>query len=148
MTLKYKNYPSIYESTYILWKNIHFDKQLLIKFIKRLKFVKFMSFFSKRYEEEYNIMLSIIESKDKERIEGLLLNNEDICRSSIIEKWSRIGAIEIIIFGRYTKETFSIISNLPLDDYKAIEKRIRELINMINEIRIEEEKLTDSTPGI
>jgi hypothetical protein len=107
-----------------------------------------MSFFSKRYEEEYNIMSSIIESKDKERIEGLLLNNEDICRSSIIEKWSRIGAIEIIIFGRYTKETFSIISNLPLDDYKAIEKRIRELINMINEIRIEEEKLTDSTPGI
>lgn len=148
MNLEYKTSPTFYESTHIHWKNIHFDKELLIKFIKRLRFVKFFSFFSKKYKEEYNVLMSILESKDQQRINGLLNNDEEICRISLIEKWSRIGAVEIIIFGRYTKDTYTLISNLPLEDYRLIEKRTRELIDIVNEIRIEDENLTDSTPGL
>jgi hypothetical protein len=148
MSLKYKKNPSYYESSNIIWKNIHFDKELLLKFIKRLNFVRFLSSFSKRYKDEYNNLLSILESKDQERIQGLLNNDEDICRASLIEKWSRIGAVELIIFGRYTKDTYTLISNLPIEDYILIEKRIRELINLVNDIRIEENNISNTTPGL
>jgi hypothetical protein len=148
MKLKYKTSPSFYELTHIVWKNIEFDKELLLKFMKRLRLVKFLSFFTKKHKEEYNILQSILESKNEERINGLLNNDEDICRSSIIEKWSRIGAIELIIFGRYTKDTYTLISNLPIEDYIMIEKRTRELIDMIGDLRIEENNISNTTPGL
>lgn len=146
MCIKYKSYPSLYESYYIIWNGIDFDKDKLIKFIKRLKWVKFWSFLP-RFKDEYQILKTILNSYDSTKIHGLLNNDEHICRMSTIEKYSRIGAIDIVIHGVYTRDTYRIISNLPKEDYKLVLKRVEELVMIAQKTTIQSDNISDNIPG-
>jgi len=96
MYLKYKNYPSKYELYYIKWNGIGFDKDKLIKFIRRVKFLKITSIFYKEHKEELNILNEIYKTYNEKTLIGLLNNDELISRNGLIEKWARIGAIYFI----------------------------------------------------
>jgi hypothetical protein len=66
---------------------------------------------------------------------------------SIIEKFSRIGALDIAIHGVYTRDTYRVISNLPKDDYKLVLKRVEELVKIAQNTTIQSDNISDNIPG-
>ena len=147
MDLNYKKHTSQYELEYLIWSGIDFDREKLIKFIKRIKLLKFYSFFLKSYREEYKIHKLILESYDSEKIIGLLQNDENISRLCLIEKWSRIGAIEIVVGGTFSKKTYETVSNLPISDYQQFTKRVQELIALSNNFTTQDYNTKTELPG-
>jgi hypothetical protein len=148
MNLNYKPFPSKYELFYIKWSGVDHDKNKLISLVKRIKKLKFLSFFSKNAKEEYNILVELFENLNQETTEGILKNHDNISRLSIIEKWARIGAIEIVTTNTFSKETYSVISHLPIKDYQLFSKRIQELISLAKNLTNQEDIISNSTPGL
>ena len=146
MGIKYKSNPSLYEAFYILWNGIEFDKEKLIKFIKRLHWVKFLSFIP-RYQKEYITLIEVFNSYDKAVLDGLMNNDEEINRMAIIEKYARIGALDIAIHQVFSRDTYRIISNLPTEDYKLILRRIDELVKIAQTTTYQGDNLTSNIPG-
>ena len=146
MGIKYKSNTSLYEAFYILWNGIEFDKEKLIKFIKRLNWVKFLSFIP-RYRKEYMTLIDVFNSYDKAVLDGLMNNDEDINRMALIEKYARIGALDIAIHQVFSRDTYRVISNLPTEDYKLILRRIDELVKIAQTTTYQEDNLTSNIPG-
>ena len=128
--MKYKKHPSFYELYYNIWNGIDFDKDKLIKFIKRINLLKYTSIFYKPHGEELDLLIKIYQSYDSEKLHGLLNNDEQISRAAYIEKWSRIGTIDILLNNVYSRQTYTSLINLPRRDYQLAMKRIEELINI------------------
>lgn len=148
MNLSYKSFPSKYELFYIKWSGIDHDKDKLVELIKRIKKLKILSFFSKDAKEEREILIQLFKTLNQETTRGILDNDENISRLSVIEKWARIGAIEIVTTNTFSKETYSIISHLPIKDYQLFSKRIQELISLAKNLTNQEDVISNSTPGL
>ena len=148
MNLSYKPFPSKYELTYITWSGIEHDKEKLIRLIKRIKVLKFLSLFSKNAREEKSILLGLLKNLNQDRFRGLMENDENVSRLSIIEKWAKIGAIEIVTTNTFSKETYSLISQLPIKDYQLFSKRIQELIKLAKNVSNQEDTFSNNTPGL
>jgi len=146
MKIPYKNYPSKYELQYVKWNGIQFDKERLIKFIKRLKLTHFLSFIPS-FKEEHIILKNILNSYDKVRIEGLLNNDEAISRICFIEKWARIASTDLLLSNVYSRTTYTTISNLPYIDYQLLMKRTEELILLGQNITYQKDNITNNIPG-
>lgn len=147
MILKYKKFPSKYELYYIKWNGINFDKDKLVQFIKRINFLKITSFFYKPHKEELIILKEIYHSYNQKTLEGLLNNDETISRNGLIEKWSRIAAIDILLTSTYSRATYTVISNLPIQDYQLVLKRIEELVKIGQNIRHQSDNISKDIPG-
>lgn len=147
MKFNYKNFLSEYELKYIVWSGIEYDKEKLINFFDRLNQLK-KNPKTNDSIEEISIMENILKKQNKENLQKLLNNDFDYSRWATIEKFSRKAAIEILLEGRYSKETFSNISNLPVVDFKLIMKRTKELIKTINDTVTESEMDTNKIPGV
>jgi hypothetical protein len=93
-------------------------------------------------------MENILKKQNNENLQKLLNNDSDYSRWATVEKFSRKAAVEILLEGRYSKETFSIISNLPVVDFKLVMKRTKELIKTINETITESEMDTSKISGV
>lgn len=146
MNLTYKKYPSKYELQYVKWNGINFDRERLIKFMKRLKLTYFLSFIP-YYRREHQMLTEILNTYDKNRIEGLLNGNQDILRRCLIEKWARIASTDILLTNTYSRLTFTTISNLPIKDYQLLMKRVEEMVEMGRNLTYQSNKITDNTPG-
>ena len=146
MNLTYKKYPSKYELQYVKWNGINFDRERLIKFMKRLKLTYFLSFIT-YYRREHQILTEILNTYDKVRIDGLLSGDEDIMRKCFIEKWARIASTDILLTNVYSRPTFTTISNLPIKDYQLLMKRVEEMVTMGRELTYQSNIITDNTPG-
>jgi hypothetical protein len=146
MDLRYKNYPSKYELQYVKWNGINFDRERLIKFVKRLKLTCFLSFIPS-FKEEHTILNEILTSYDDKIIKGLLENDENISRICFIEKWARIASVDILLSNVYSRLTFTTISNLPVSDYQLLTKRVEELISLAQNFTTQKDKITDNIPG-
>jgi hypothetical protein len=146
MNLTYKKYPSKYELEYVKWNGINFDREKLIKFVKRLKLTYFLSFIP-YYRREHQMLTEILDSYDKDRIEGLLNGNQDILRRCLIEKWARIASTDILLTNTYSRLTFTTISNLPIKDYQLLMKRVEEMVEAGRNLTYQSNKITDNTPG-
>jgi hypothetical protein len=146
MDITYKTYPSKYELQYVKWNGINFDRERLIKFIKRLKLTYFLSFIP-HYRKEHQILTEILNTYDKVRIEGLLNGDEDIMRRCFIEKWARIASVDILLTNTYSRLTYTTISNLPIKDYQLLMKRVEEMVTMGREFTYQSNIITDNTPG-
>ena len=146
MNLTYKKYPSKYELQYVKWNGINFDRERLIKFVKRLKLTYFLSFIP-YYRREHQMLTEILDSYDKDRIEGLLNGNQDILRICLIEKWARIASTDILLTNTYSRLTFTTISNLPIKDYQLLMKRVEEMVEAGRNLTYQSNKITDNTPG-
>lgn len=148
MNLSYKSFPSKYELFYIKWSGVDHDRDKLIQLIKRIKKLKILSFFSKSSKEEYLILREIFQNLNQETTRGILDNDENVSKLCIIEKWARIGAIEIVTTNTFSKETYSLISHLPIKDYQLFSKRIQELILLAKNTTNQEDVVSNSTPGL
>lgn len=146
MNLTYKKHPSKYELQYVKWNGINFDRERLIKFIKRLKLTGLLSFIP-TYGEENRILNEILNSYDQTRINGLLNNDENISRMCLIEKWARIGAVDILLTNTYSRLTYTTISNLPIKDYQLLMKRMEELINAGRNLTYQSDNSSNNIPG-
>ncbi len=146
MNLTYKKYPSKYELEYVKWNGINFDRERLIKFVKRLKLTYFLSFIP-YYRREHRMLIEILNTYDKNRIEGLLNGNQDILRRCLIEKWARIASTDILLTNTYSRLTFTTISNLPIKDYQLLMKRVEEMVDAGRNLTYQSNKITDNTPG-
>ncbi len=147
MNLTYKNYPSKYELQYVKWNGINFDRERLIKFMKRLRLTYFLSFIP-HYRREHQMLTEILYSYDKDRIEGLLNGNEDVLKRCLIEKWARIAAVDILLTNTYSRLTFTTISNLPIKDYQLLMKRVEEMVTAGRNITFQSDNVTDNIPGL
>ena len=148
MDINYKNFPSKYELYYIKWNGIGFDKEKLIQFIKRIKWLKLLSIFSSSKREELQILLEIYNQYNKDTLKGILNNDETISRWALIEKWARIGAIDILLTNTYSRGTFTIISNLPIKDYQLVMKRIEEMVKLNREVTHQSDDISNDIPGL
>jgi len=148
MNLSYKPFPSKYNLFYIKWSSVDHDKEKLVELIKRIKKLKFLSIFSKNAKEEYEILVELYNSLDEETVQGILNNDENISRISTIEKWARIGAIEIVTTNTFSKETYSVVSHLPIKDYQLFSKRIQELIQLAKNLTNQEDVVSNNTTGL
>lgn len=147
MNITYNKTPSKYELEYIKWNGINFDKEILIKFIKRLKLTFFLSFIP-QYKKEHKMLKDILSTYDNDRIQGLLNNNENIVRLCFIEKWARIAATDILLTNVYSRDTFTTISNLPIRDYQLLLKRTEELIISGRNLAIQSNNVSNDIPGL
>ena len=146
MNLTYKKYPSKYELQYIKWNGINFDRERLTKFFKRLKLTYFLSFIP-YYRREHQMLNEILETYDKDRIEGLLKGDQDVLKRCLIEKWARIAATDILLTNTYSRLTFTTISNLPIKDYQLLMKRVEEMVEAGRNLTYQSNIITDNTPG-
>ena len=137
-----------YELFYIQWSTIGHDKEKLVKFLKRIERLKFLKIFSRSYKEEYRILNEILVSYDFSKLQLLLNNEETYCRIATLEKYARKGAVEILIDGVFSKETYSAIMNLPAKDFKLLIKRTNEIIEMQQSLQLQEEKPSNEIPGL
>lgn len=147
MNLTYKKYPSKYELQYVKWNGINFDRERLIKFVKRLKLTYFLSFIS-YYRREHQMLKEILNTYDKDRIQGLLSGDQDILKRCLIEKWARIAATDILLTNVYSRSTFTTISNLPIKDYQLLMKRVEEMVTSGQKFTYQSNIITDNIPGI
>jgi len=146
MNLTYKKYPSKYELQYVKWNGINFDRERLIKFINRLKLTYFLSFIP-YYRREHQMLNEILNTYDKDRIEGLLKGDQDVLKRCLIEKWARIAATDILLTNTYSRLTFTTISNLPIKDYQLLMKRLEEIVTAGQKFTYQSNIITDNTPG-
>lgn len=147
MNITYNKTPSKYELEYIKWNGINFDRENLIKFIKRLRLTFFLSFIP-QYKKEHKILKDILNTYDNFRIQGLLNNDENIVRLCFIEKWARIAATDILLTNVYSRDTFTTISNLPIRDYQLLLKRTEELIISGRNLAIQSNNVSNDIPGL
>jgi hypothetical protein len=147
MVLKNSSSPCEYELMYITWSGIEYDRDKLIQFVQRYKDISK----AKKQPEltsELIILDSILEKHNIANLQKLLDNEPQYTRWAIIERFARKATTELMLEGKYTKETFDIISNLPLKDYKLIVKRAKELVKTITETTAEVETDMSVIPGV
>jgi hypothetical protein len=147
MFIEYKKFSSLYELYYVKWNGIEFDKEKLILFTKRMNFLKFTSIFIKSHKEELKILKEIYNSYNQSKLLGLLNNDPQISKGALIEKWSRIGAIDILLTGVFSRSTYTVLVNLPAKDYQLAMKRVEELVKIGKEMTYQSENITDNIPG-
>jgi type III secretory pathway lipoprotein EscJ len=147
MNREYKKYPSEYILQNVAWNGIEYDKHKLISFIKRYEELK-TPFVSKEEKEELKILDKILSTHNISNLEKLLNNDFEYSRWATIEKWARIASVEILLNQKYSNETFTVISNLPIADYKLVIRRCKELVRIISDITTEAEADTSKIPGV
>lgn len=147
MLLGYMESPSEYELKNIIWAGIEYDKQKLIEFVKRYEKLRYGSITTSE-SSELRIMDEILDTHNKKNLQKLLQNDSAYSRWACIERLARQASTEILIDGKYSKDTFSTISNLPISDYKLVIRRSKELIKIINETIVEAEMDTSKIPGV
>ena len=138
---------SLYELLYIKWSGIDYDREKLNRFILNLKVYRFLSVFSSKFKDQYRKLKVIHGMYDKVKLEKLHNGDEETIRMSIIEKYSRIGSVELLINGVYTKETYTTITNLPIEDFQLVTKRVQELIKIAQSVTTQDDTVSESTPG-
>ena len=138
---------SLYELLYIKWSGIDYDREKLNRFILNLKVYRFLSVFSSKFKDRYRKLKVIHGMYDKVKLEKLHNGDEETIRMSVIEKYSRIGSVELLINGVYTKETYTTITNLPIEDFQLVTKRVQELIKIAQSVTTQDDTVSESTPG-
>ena len=148
MNFNYSRNPSKYELFYFKWNGIGYDKEKLILFVKRYKWVKFLSSFLYSYKEELQILNDILSSHDTSKLESLLINEEKYSKLAVLEKLARQASIDILLTGVYSREVFEKINNLPLKDYQLLIKRTEELINISKKMSVQSDTISKDIPGL
>ena len=146
MNFTYKKYPSKYELQYVKWNGINFDRERLIKFMKRLRLTYFLSFIP-YYRREHKMLTEILNEYDEVRIKGLLNGDQNTLRLCLIEKWARIAAVDILLTNTYSRLTYTTISNLPIKDYQLLMKRVEEMVMAGRNLTYQSDNSSSNIPG-
>lgn len=137
--------PSEYEERYVRWVSIGYDKHTLNELLYELQYHKNSD---TPDEKRVKFLESILADYDLDQLHKLSTNDEHTARFALIEKYARIGAMEMLIEGKYTIETLNIITQFPLADYQLTVKRIQELVNVITDITTQAASAASGVAGL
>lgn len=141
--MKYSIKESKYDFFHIKWSTIKYDRDICIKFMTEYK-----SLLKNNDKKLISLYEQIIEEIGKDFIQKFCEGEYETCRLAAIEKYARESAMDILLYGQYSKETFKIVSHLPLEDYKLILKRSKELVDKFSQIKLEAETIESKIPGM
>lgn len=122
--------PSEYEEKYVRWVSIGYDKKVLSELLYELQYLKEKN----EWPERIKFLEGILAQYDSQHLLNLLNGETQTTRFALIEKWARQGAMEILIFDKYSIETLNTVTQFPLADYQLFVKRVQEIVTMIREI--------------
>lgn len=122
--------PSEYEEKYVRWVSIGYDKKVLAELLYELQYLKEKG----EWPERIKFLESILAQHNPQHLLNLLNGETQTTRFALIEKWARKGAMEILIFDKYSIETLNTVTQFPLADYQLFVKRVQEITTMIREI--------------
>lgn len=137
--------PSEYEERYVRWVSIGYDKQKLNELLYELQYHKNAE---TPDEKRIAFLESILAEYDLTQLHKLVTNDKHASRFALIEKYARIGAMEMLIDGKYTIETLNAITQFPLADYQLTVKRIQELVNVITDITAQATSVASGVAGL
>jgi hypothetical protein len=138
-------HPSEYEERYFRWTSISYDKKKLLELLYELKFLKEQD---SPDEIRIKFLEDFLQENDPDHLYLLLINDEEASRFALIEKWARVGAMEILIKSKYTVDTLNTITQFPLADYQLTVKRIQELVNIIQDITAQSTSMASGVAGV
>ena len=136
--------PSEYEEKYVRWVSIGYDKKVLSELLYELQYLKEKG----EWPERIKFLESILAQHDPQHLLNLLNGETQTTRFALIEKWSRQGAMEILIFDKYSIETLNTVTQFPLADYQLFVKRVQEIVTMIREITSQAATLASGVAGL
>jgi hypothetical protein len=137
--------PSQYEERYSKWVSIGYDKLKLLELLYELKFLKEQA---EPNTDRIEFLENILHDHDIEHLYRLLINEPVAARMAMIEKYSRVAAMEMLIRGKYTTDTLNAITQFPLADYQLTVKRIQELVNIISDITTQAASSVEGVAGV
>ena len=136
--------PSEYEERYSRWVSIGYDKKVLSELLYELQYLKEKG----EWPERIKFLESVLAQHDPQHLLNLLNNDPQTARFALIEKWARQGAMEILIFDKYSIETLNTVTQFPLADYQLYVKRVQEITTMIREITSQAATLASGVAGL
>lgn len=136
--------PSEYEERYVRWVSIGYDKKLLSELLYELQYLKEKN----EWPERIKFLEDILAQHNPQHLLNLLNNDPQTARFAMIEKWARQGAMEILIFDKYSIETLNTVTQFPLADYQLYVKRVQEITTMIREITTQAATLASGVAGL
>ena len=148
MNLSSDNNLPYYELMYIKWAGIGYDRNKLIKLLNRLKILRFIKIVIPYYKREYNDLMKIYESYDRDKLKLLIDNDPNYTRLATIEKYARKGAIEILADAKFSTSTLDSAINFPPKDYILFHRRVNELVNLYQTVQIQDTSITKDVPGL
>ena len=148
LTIKNFCRPSAYEEKYVRWASINYNPNTLVDFLRTLSTHLESDMCLPGEQERLEELLSIAETLDFDHVRKMLTNDPETMRLCLIEKLGRECALEILIDGKYQKETFEKITNLPIADYKLVIRRAHELVSSIQDMNVHTDTIISGVPGI
>ncbi len=136
--------PSEYEEKYVRWVSIGYDKKALSELLYELQYLKEKG----EWPERIAFLEGILAQHNPQHLLNLLNNDPQTARFAMIEKWARQGAMEILIFDKYSIETLGTVTQFPLADYQLYVKRVQEITTMIREITSQAATLASGVAGL
>lgn len=136
--------PSEYEEKYVRWVSIGYDKKVLSELLYELQYLKEKN----EWPERIQFLEGILNKHNPQHLLSLLNGETQTTRFALIEKWARRGAMEILIFDKYSIETLNTVTQLPLADYQLFVKRVQEIVTMIREITSQSATLASGVAGL
>jgi hypothetical protein len=136
--------PSEYEEKYVRWVSIGYDKKVLAELLYELQYLKEKD----EWPERIKFLEGILAQYNPQHLLNLLNGETQTTRFALIEKWSRQGAMEILIFDKYSIETLNTVTQFPLADYQLFVKRVQEIVTMIREITSQAATLASGVAGL
>lgn len=136
--------PSEYEEKYVRWVSIGYDKKVLTELLYELQYLRE----KQEWPDRVKFLESVLAEHDLQHLLNLLDNKPQTVRFAMVEKWARKGAMEILIFDKYSIETLNTVTQFPLADYQLFVKRVHEIVTMIREITTQASALASGVAGL
>lgn len=133
---------SPYELRYVTYASIGYDKVALSQFLRTLAHWRHTP-----NTIEGKTLEAIWADQDQEFIARWLSGDPQADRMANIEKWARKAAGEMLLDGKYSLDTFLVISQFPLADYGLVVKRVQELVHLVADVTTQSERPGAGMPG-
>lgn len=136
--------PSEYEEKYVRWVSVGYDKKVLTELLYELKYLKEKG----EWKQRIDFLESVLAQYEPEHLLNLLNNDPQTTRFAMIEKWARQGAMEVLIYDKYSIQTLNTVTQFPFADYQLFVKRVYEIVNLIRGITTQAASLAEGVAGV
>jgi hypothetical protein len=146
--LKTQRSSTSYEDRYVRWASLSYDLSTLNEFLTEYKDFSEENneYFSPELEEMNQWYAELV---DPVFAKALLKGEHWAERQSVIEKWGRVAALDMITTGALSRKTLKVITNFPQTDYQLTIKRCQELVGMLQDVTSQADNaVAKGVPGL
>lgn len=138
---------SKWELDTVVWNERTTNPDALLKFLKRIEYLKSLQAPSILNKEELRILEELAEDMDQEECANLFRSEDEIAKHRFIESLARQGALETLCNNAISLDTMEKMCKLSPNDFILTAKRSQDLINSIQELVIQGETLSNDVAG-